>query len=395
LSHSSGSPSPASGHSRIGPALRAAAPPGASVALTGFEQIQSTADGGGGGPSVLIITLIGAAGALAVLLFVYGSAIAIVPLLIAVPSILTTFLLLLGLTQVITVNFLIEYLVAVMGLGVAVDHSLLLIARWREECEAGRANEDAILAAGPTAGRAVALSGTIVAIGLLSLALLPVPFLRSIGLGGMLIPLVAIAAATTLLPVMLASFGPALDKRHVRKSSTTYSRTWESWGKLVVRRPTTRELAWRHRTASQDPPRSRAPRLTERGHVPDPDPHPRRPGGRRSGQRDRAHGGRRLHRARPRDTLLPPRPRRLAERDPNLRRQQLRRPSHPHPPARRTRPRTPPRSVRITIAETDEQDSHRATSAPDPHHVRRKRRTPTDRADRSSSCSAVSRVRMY
>jgi RND superfamily putative drug exporter len=153
-----------------------------------------------------------------------------------VPSILTTFLLLLGLTQLITVNFLIEYLVAVMGLGVAVDYSRLLITRWREECEAGRANEDAILAAGPTAERAVALSGTIVAIGLHSLALLPVPFLRSIGLGGMLIPLVAIAAATTLLPAMLASFGPALDKHHVRKSSTTYSRTWESWGKLVVRR---------------------------------------------------------------------------------------------------------------------------------------------------------------
>jgi RND superfamily putative drug exporter len=221
---------------RIGPALRAAAPPGVSVALTGFEQIQSRAGSGGGGPSVLIITLIGAAGALAVLLFVYGSAIAVVPLMIAAPSILTTFLLVFGLTQLITVNFLIEYLVAVMGLGVAVDYSLLLITRWREEREAGRSNEDAILAAGPTAGRAVVLSGTIVAVGLLSLVLLPVPFLRSIGLGGMLIPLVAIAAATTLLPVILASFGPALDRHRVRSGSTTYSRAWESWARLVVRR---------------------------------------------------------------------------------------------------------------------------------------------------------------
>jgi RND superfamily putative drug exporter len=66
--------------------------------------------------------------------------------------------------------------------------------------------------------------------------LLPVPFLRSLGLGGMLIPLVAIAAATTLLPVIFASFGPALDKHRVRSGSTTYSRTWESWGRLVVRR---------------------------------------------------------------------------------------------------------------------------------------------------------------
>ena len=120
------------------------------------------------------------------------------PLLIAIPSILTTFLLVLGLTQAISVSFLIEYLVALMGLGVAIDYSLLLITRWREGREAGRSNEDAILASAPTAGRAVVLSGTTVAVGLLSLVLLPVPFLRSIGLGGMLIPLVAITAAPSL-----------------------------------------------------------------------------------------------------------------------------------------------------------------------------------------------------
>jgi RND superfamily putative drug exporter len=185
---------------------------------------------------VLIETAIGAVAALAVLAFVFGSAIAIVPLLIAVPSILTTFLLVLGLTQAMSVNFLVEYLVALMGLGVAIDYSLLLITRWREEREAGRSNEEAVLAAGPTAGRAVVLSGTIVAVGLLSLVLLPVPFLRSIGLGGMLIPLVAITASVTLLPVMLAAWGPKLDKRRVRRGSTTFSRAWSSWGTIVVRR---------------------------------------------------------------------------------------------------------------------------------------------------------------
>lgn len=221
---------------RIGPALRAAAPAGGSVSMTGFEQIQSNGGGGGGGPSVLIITVIGALGALAVLLFVYASAVAIVPLLIAIPSILTTFLLVLGLEQAISVNFLVEYLVAVMGLGIAVDYSLLLITRWREERDAGRSNEQAILAAGPTAGRAVVLSGATVAVGLLSLVVLPVPFLRSIGLAGMLIPLVAITAAVTLLPVILAAWGPALDKHRARSSSTTFSHRWESWAKLIVRR---------------------------------------------------------------------------------------------------------------------------------------------------------------
>jgi RND superfamily putative drug exporter len=230
-------PSGAGVMQRIEPALRSAAPPGASISVTGFEQIQSLgAASGSGGPSVLLETLIGGVGALAVLLFVYGSAVAIVPLLIAVPSILTTFVLVLGLTHLTDVSFLVEYLVAVMGLGIAVDYSLLLITRWREEREAGRANEEAILAASPTAGRAVVLSGLTVAVGLLCLVVLPVPFLRSIGLGGMLIPLVAIASAVTLLPVILAAWGPALDKHRVRVGSTTFSRRWERWAKLIVRR---------------------------------------------------------------------------------------------------------------------------------------------------------------
>jgi RND superfamily putative drug exporter len=221
---------------RIEPALRAAAPPGATVAVTGFEQIQTVGGGGGGGPGVLVETLIGGVGALAVLLFVYGSAVAIVPLLIAVPSILTSFLLVLGLTHVTDVSFLVQYLVAVMGLGIAVDYSLLLVARWREEREAGRSNEEAVLAASPTAGRAVVLSGLTVAVGLLSLVLLPVPFLRSIGLGGMLIPLVAILSAVTLLPVILATWGPALDKHRIRRGATTFSRGWQRWAALIVRR---------------------------------------------------------------------------------------------------------------------------------------------------------------
>jgi RND superfamily putative drug exporter len=66
--------------------------------------------------------------------------------------------------------------------------------------------------------------------------LLPVPFLNSIGLGGMVIPLVAIAAAVTLLPVTLAAWGPALDRRRLRRSSGTYSRAWERWGRAIVRR---------------------------------------------------------------------------------------------------------------------------------------------------------------
>jgi RND superfamily putative drug exporter len=186
---------------------------------------------------VLVETLIGITGALLVLAFVFGSAIAIVPLLTAIPAILTGFLAVLGVTHLTDVNFLVEFLVALLGLGVAVDYSLIIVTRWREERERGLTNHQAIVASGASAGSAVVFSGLTVAIGLLSLIVLPVPFLRSVGIGGMLVPLIAVAAALTLLPVTLSTIGPWLDRLRVRRGSTTSSRFWERWGRLITRRP--------------------------------------------------------------------------------------------------------------------------------------------------------------
>src|SRR6185437_3034211 len=94
-----------------------------------------------------------------------------------------------------------------------------------------------IVRAMETAGRAVVFSGTTVAIGLLALVALPVPFLRSVGYGGLLIPLVSVAVATTLLPVILATVGPRLDWPHIRTDDRA-SRSWTRWAGLVVRRRT-------------------------------------------------------------------------------------------------------------------------------------------------------------
>ena len=87
-----------------------------------------------------------------------------------------------------------------------------------------------------TAGRAVVFSGTTVAVGLLALVVLPVPFLRSVGYGGLLIPLVSVAVALTLLPVILAGLGPRLDWPHIR-SDRVASRPWTRWAESVVRHP--------------------------------------------------------------------------------------------------------------------------------------------------------------
>ncbi len=215
-------------------ALRGASVAGAPVRLTGFDAL-STQSGGGNGPGVLVEALLGGFGALLVLAFVFGSFLAIVPILMAIVSILTTFLVVWGLTAVTEVSPIVQFLIALIGLGVSIDYSLLVVVRWREERAHGRDGEEAIMRAMQTAGRAVVFSGTTVAIGLLALVALPLPFLRSVGYGGMLIPLISVLVALTLLPVVLSKLGQRLDWPHVRNDDRA-SRSWTSWATLIVRR---------------------------------------------------------------------------------------------------------------------------------------------------------------
>jgi RND superfamily putative drug exporter len=224
-----------SGAPKLPPAVIGAlarALPGAEVQLTGLNQLASGGDSKG--PGVFVETLIGGLGALAVLAFVFASLLAFVPLLIAAVSILSTLLVILGLTTFTDVSFIVQFLVSLVGLGVAIDYSLLIVTRWREERDHGRENAEAVVVAMTTAGRAVVLSGLTVAIGLLSLIVLPVPGLRSVGFGGMLIPLVSTLVALTLLPALLGGIGPRVDWPRVRQESTA-SRGWTSWGRGIVR----------------------------------------------------------------------------------------------------------------------------------------------------------------
>ena len=209
-------------------------PAGTSVRVTGLEQLR---EGGGqrGGSGVLAETLLGGIGALIVLVFVFGSFIAVVPLLVAVVSILTTFLLVTLLTTVTEVSFIVQFLVSLIGLGVAIDYSLLIVTRWREEADRGRENDEAVVIAMQTAGHSVLFSGITVAVGLFALVVLPVPFLRSVGYGGVLIPLVSVATSVTLLPVILSKAGRFLDRPRGRRSGGA-SRAWGAWARLVVRR---------------------------------------------------------------------------------------------------------------------------------------------------------------
>jgi RND superfamily putative drug exporter len=207
---------------------------GEPVRLTGFDALAEDS-GESAGPGVLAEAVIGGAGALLVLAFVFASTLAVVPLVMAFISIMTTFVLLLGLTELTDVSPIVQFLIALIGLGVAIDYSLLVVTRWREERAHGNAPEEAVARAMETAGRAVVFSGITVAIGLLALMALPLPFLRSMGYGGMLIPLVSTAVAITLLPVVLAKFGERLDWPH-RRTDDKASRAWTRWAEAVTRR---------------------------------------------------------------------------------------------------------------------------------------------------------------
>jgi RND superfamily putative drug exporter len=227
-------------------ALKRAAPDGVTAYLTGLDGLYEEATGGGGedGPSVLVEALIGGVGALVILLFTFGTLPAVLmPLVIAVAAILNTFTLVWALTYLTDVSIIVQFLIALIGLGVAIDYALLMLFRFREELRHGADRERAVVETMRHAGRSVIVSGTTVAIGLLSLVILPLPFIRSIGIGGMLIPAVSVLTTITLMPALLYVLGPrvnsirVLPRRLVEGSDDPDKGFWNRWARLVMRRP--------------------------------------------------------------------------------------------------------------------------------------------------------------
>src|SRR4051812_39390258 len=209
---------------------------GSAVHVTGLDALRAAAGhDDGDGTGILLATLLAGLGALLVLIFVFRSFMAVVPLLMAMVAIPTTFLLVWPLASVTDVSVIVQFLVALIGLGIAIDYALLVVVRWREERQRPEvSNEAAVRHAMQHAGSAVVFSGTTVAISLLALFAVPVPVLRSIGLAGLLIALVSVAVATTLLPVVLATVGERLDWPRRRRDDRA-SRGWSAWARLVVR----------------------------------------------------------------------------------------------------------------------------------------------------------------
>src|SRR5215472_13448274 len=124
------------GGPNLGPAidrtLTADMPAGWHVGVTGAQLLENGQPSSGKGTGIMVETMIGSVGSLVILTLVFASFLALLPLIIGGISVLATFLLVGGLTEVTGISQIVEFLIALIGLGVAIDYSLLVVSRWRE-----------------------------------------------------------------------------------------------------------------------------------------------------------------------------------------------------------------------------------------------------------------------
>jgi RND superfamily putative drug exporter len=206
---------------------------------TSLHALEAGNTTGSGNSSVLSELIVGALGALLVLAWVFGSLLALLPLIMALISVLTMQILIYGLTYVMPasspINPAVQYIVALLGLGLSIDYSLLVVTRWREERSAGKPNDEAVLAAVKRAGHSVWFSGIVASLGLFALIVVPNSLVRGVGVSGLFIPSTATLVALTLLPAILSAVGRRVDwpRRAARRNPA--SRFWVAWSVGVIR----------------------------------------------------------------------------------------------------------------------------------------------------------------
>ena len=131
----------------------------------------------------------------------------LVPFVVALATIATSLALVYLLSHVVAMVLYVPNVLELIGLGLAIDYSLLIVHRYRAEMRAGASTTEAVVTTMERAGRTVVISGMAVGVGLATLLLEPVAFLRSLGAAGVVVPLVSVGAALTLQPVLLSWLG--------------------------------------------------------------------------------------------------------------------------------------------------------------------------------------------
>ncbi len=182
--------------------------------------------------------------ALVILVLVFGALVAaVVPLLVALFSIGIALGLAALFSQGLDLSVFLFQMTTVMGLAIATDYGLFIVSRYREERALGRAEPDAIAAAGATASRAVLFSGMAFVLAMSGLLLVPDSILRSLGVGAMTVGLVSVAAALTLVPALLGILGDKVNALRIPflgravDSAGKEGLFWSRIARAVMRRP--------------------------------------------------------------------------------------------------------------------------------------------------------------
>jgi len=217
---------------------------GATVYLTGQAAIEHDLDPVFG-EDLVRGELIALPIALLILVFTFGTLAFLIPFAFALVTIPTTLAIIWVFANFMELSTYLQNLVSLIGLGIAIDYSLLIVYRFREELARGSSRDEAIVTTMATAGRAVVFSGTAVAIGLAMLVFMPLPFMRGFGIGGLFIPAVSLLAAVTFLPVVLSLVGTRLDRVRVlprswleRRADTEHG-FWAVLARFIMRYPKT------------------------------------------------------------------------------------------------------------------------------------------------------------
>jgi putative drug exporter of the RND superfamily len=176
--------------------------------------------------------------ALLILLLAFGTVVAAgVPVLIGGVSVLTTLAALYFVAGSYDMSVFVLTLSTMLGLGLGIDYALFFVSRFREELESYPVSE-AVSRTVTTAGRSIFFSGTAVLIGLSGLLFFPFMFMRSIGVAGVMVVFVSVAAALTLLPALLGVLGHRVNwlpvRRHGRSIGTGF---WSRSAEVVMRHP--------------------------------------------------------------------------------------------------------------------------------------------------------------
>ena len=183
--------------------------------------------------------------AILVMAFMFGTVGGIVvPLIFALVSIPTTLGLVWIFAHTMDMAIYVTNIVTLIGFAIAIDYSMLVVFRYREELAVHDDPHAALVKTMTTAGRATLFSGLTVAVGLGLLIFMPVPFMRSMGVGGVLVPLVSIAASATFLPAVLAVMGRGVNRWRViprrvleRRTAQDVTGGWHRFALAIMRRP--------------------------------------------------------------------------------------------------------------------------------------------------------------